>query len=303
MKVSVSLITYNHKKFITEAIESILNQVTDFDFEILIGEDDSKDGTREIVKSYGERYPDKIRLILNDRENVIYIDGHPTGRWNFVNNLKHAKGEYIALLDGDDYWTSKHKLQRQADFLDDHPQCALCFHRIDIVDENKNIQPEPFIPNKNATIMKLEDLLDGNFIYTCSVMYRAGLFGEFPEWFFHIPIGDWPLHVLNAQHGDIGFIDEKMGAYRIHRGSIWSSTSRENILKRSIQTTEIIRSHLDSKYERQLDKTIEIINYKIKIEQMKNIVKSMKNTYSWKITQPLRWFGRMILEKGGGEKE
>ena len=120
-KISVCITTYNHEKFISQALDSVLMQKTDFDFEVLVGEDDSPDNTRDIVKKYARRYPDKLRLFLNDRKNVIYINGRPTGRWNFINNIRHAKGEYIALLDGDDCWTDPNKLQVQVDFLENNP--------------------------------------------------------------------------------------------------------------------------------------------------------------------------------------
>ena len=89
MKASVLITTYNHEKYIRQALDSVLMQKTDFDFEILIGEDDSKDLTREICKEYAEKYASKVRLFLNDRANVIYLNGKPTGRWNFINLLNH----------------------------------------------------------------------------------------------------------------------------------------------------------------------------------------------------------------------
>src|SRR5690606_24113344 len=122
MKLSVCIQTYNHAPYIAQALDSVLMQETDFDFEILLGEDESTDGTREICQEYARQHPDKIRLFLNSRENVIYINGRPTGRWNFMNNLRHVRGEYVALLDGDDYWTDPRKLQKQVDVLDASPE-------------------------------------------------------------------------------------------------------------------------------------------------------------------------------------
>ena len=113
---------------IAQAVDSALMQEVDFNYETLIGEDDSSDGTREIVKAYGEAYPDRIRLFLNGRKNVISTDGRPTGRWNFFNTLRHATGEYVVLLEGDGFWTGSFKLQRQLEYLDSSPQCSMCFH-------------------------------------------------------------------------------------------------------------------------------------------------------------------------------
>lgn len=240
IKVSVSITTYNHEKFIAEAIESVLMQETNFDYEIIIGEDDSSDKTREIVKTYKQKYPEKIRLFLNDRKNVIYIDGKPTGRWNFVNNLRHARGQYIALLDGDDYWTSPHKLQKQVDFLDRHSECSICFHNVEVFNEDTK-EGTPFHGEGLKPFHTIKDLALGNFIPACSTMFRAGLFGEFPQWFYTMPVADWPLHLLNAQHGEIGYIDEILGVYRRHRGSIWSTKGPIDRHRIPIRSTEIVK--------------------------------------------------------------
>ena len=99
-KVSVSLITYNHARYIAQAIDGALMQQTDFPFEIVIGEDMSTDGTREIVKNYQSRHPERIRLLLHNRSNLSLANGKPTGNWNFANNIKNCRGKYIALVGG-----------------------------------------------------------------------------------------------------------------------------------------------------------------------------------------------------------
>jgi len=104
-KVSICIITCNHEKSIARTIDSVLMHRTNKDYENIIGENDSEDQTREIVVSYAEKLPEKIKLLLNDRANVIYNNGKPTDRWNLVNNLSYANGEYIALCDVDDYRT------------------------------------------------------------------------------------------------------------------------------------------------------------------------------------------------------
>jgi glycosyltransferase involved in cell wall biosynthesis len=99
MKVSVCLLTYNHAPYIRQALDSVLMQQADFAFEVCLGEDESSDGTREICIEYAERYPDLIRLFLRNRQDVVYIDGKPTGRFNFVQTLKACSGKYVALID------------------------------------------------------------------------------------------------------------------------------------------------------------------------------------------------------------
>ena len=257
-KVSVSIITYNHREYIAQAIESALMQETDFEYEIVIGEDDSSDGTREIVLAYKEKYPDKIRLFLNDREDVIYINGKPTGRRNFANNFKHTQGQYIAYLDGDDYWTSPHKLQRQADFLDAHPECTICFHDVAKHFEADGLKPRRPAPRDRQKFAwyTLEDLLERNFITMCSVMYRNGVVPHFPDWFYTTPLADWPCHILHAQHGRIGYIDEMMAVYRVHGGGTWSRVLVSERRKGVIRTLEIVRENLDPRYGPKLEESI-----------------------------------------------
>ncbi len=221
--VTVSLITYNHERFIEQAINSILDQVTDFPFELVIGEDDSSDNTRQIVRRYAAEHPERIRLHLHSRSSNISYGGKPTSRHNFANNLCSARGKYIALLDGDDYWTTPHKLQLQVDYLEKTPGCATCFGRSEVVDENGAIIDIPIALPAIQPPFSLTDFLRLSFVpRTCTVMFRRGLFGDFPDWYFKCPVSDFPLHALNGQHGDFGFIDHFLAAYRIHPGGLWS---------------------------------------------------------------------------------
>ena len=221
-KASISLLAYNHERFVAEAIESLLFQEVTFAYEIVVGEDCSLDSTREIVLNYQKKYPDKIRVFLSKKP----LNNRQSGRLNLIRNLKACRGEYVALLDGDDYWTSPHKLQKQVDFLDNHPECSICFHPVVKLFEIEDKKKQVIYPPKRKNIYTIEDLLEGNFIPTCSTMFRNELFDEFPDWYFRIPMGDWPLHILNSQHGTIGYLDEVMGVYRIHRGGQWISAGR-----------------------------------------------------------------------------
>ena len=129
MKVSVLITTYNQEDFIAQAVGSALMQTVDFPYEIVIGEDASTDQTREIVLRFQQKYPDKLRVLLRDaadaeRDRAAGLGG----KGSFVNCLAACKGQYVALLDGDDYWSSSHKLQKQVDFLDQHPDFAISFH-------------------------------------------------------------------------------------------------------------------------------------------------------------------------------
>ncbi len=168
IKVSVVVATYNQEKYIGHTLESIVSQKVNFKYEVLVGDDCSKDGTAKIVKEYGEKYPDIIVPII--REKNLGMGG------NVVDLTMRTKGEYIAFIEGDDYWIDDNKLQKQVDFLDSHPDYVACFGQCMIVDENEVRQPElekwsGFKKNGgDYTIKEFEDyILPGQ---TATSMYR-----------------------------------------------------------------------------------------------------------------------------------
>jgi glycosyltransferase involved in cell wall biosynthesis len=214
VKVSALIITFNQERFIAQAIEGFLRQETDFPCELVIADDGSTDGTRDVIRRYWQRHRDRLRVLLN-RHTI------GCGRTK-VHAYRACRGQYVALLDGDDYWTSPDKLQRQADWLDRCPDCALCFHSVRLVWDGASREPVLLRPPGCKGRYTLRDLLRGNFIASCAAMYRKGVFNEFPAWSFVMPISDWTQHVLHAQHGAIGYIDEPMAVYRQHAGGIYS---------------------------------------------------------------------------------
>lgn len=247
MKVSVSLITYNQEGFISQAINSMLMQQVNFDYEIVIGEDCSTDNTRDIVIGFQKRYPERIRLLLPER--------NLGASRNRVQTLRACRGEYVALLDGDDYWTSPHKLQRQVDFLDSHPECAICFHDLIMFFEDGSREPRNYCSADLKEVLTIEDLVVKSYILPVSAMFRNGLVYEKPEEFRKLIIGDWPRFVLIAQYGKVGYINEVMGAYRVHsggaftRGGGWSSVNnRIRMDTAEIECYEAINEYFGHKY-------------------------------------------------------
>jgi glycosyltransferase involved in cell wall biosynthesis len=221
--VTTLVMTFNHEQFIREAVDSALAQELDVPHEILIADDSSTDATSAIVHDYRAAHPDRIRLLELERnlgENVVRARG-----------TRAARGKYVALLDGDDYWISPHKLARQIELLEARPEWAICFHNALVVYDDPGIDPHPFhtahpagrlsraVPPPSCTV---EQLVAGNFMQTSSVMFRNHLIPAFPDWYYEARIPDWPFHVLNAEHGLIGYIDEPLSAYRVHAGGAWS---------------------------------------------------------------------------------
>lgn len=238
--VSVLMTTYNHARTIAEAVHSVAAQEVDFALELVVGEDCSSDETRAILLDLAARYPDWLRLRLR-----------PTNwgrRRNWVDVLQTCQGEFVAVLEGDDYWTAPYKLQRQVDFMRANPACALCFHPVWKIDETQGGKRWEFRPNPPRPVYSLADLCRGNFIATCSVLFRNGLYAPLPDWYATIPAGDWPLHVLNARHGDIGYLNEIMGVHRIHRGGVWSARQAAQRLDDKMAVARTLRDFLPLAY-------------------------------------------------------
>ncbi len=227
VKTSVLMLTFNQERFIGDAIEGFLTQETRLPCELIIAEDSSLDHTRDLIRRYWEKYPNQIRVLLN-RHNI-------GGRRTIARAYAACRGEYVAFLEGDDYWVCPDKLQRQADLLDRRPDCAMCFHGVTMVWDDGSREPSVFRPRKIQDTYTLADLLEYNFIGACSVMYRKGLFAEHPAWFFLTPVGDWAQHVLHAQYGKIGYIDEPMGVYRQHDGGAFSTKDKAHKLRVAVE--------------------------------------------------------------------
>ncbi len=247
MKVSVLMVTYNHEKYIRQAVESALVQETDFEYEIVIGEDCSTDGTPAAIQQLDREYSGRLRLLLRD-SNLGMMR-------NFADTLASCTGEYVAFLEGDDYWTDRSKLQKQIDFLDAHPESSMCCHSVVCLYEDGS-QPTYRCPENVKPISTLEDLLDGNFIQTCSVVFRRNLIPELPEWFFSLDLGDWPLCCLLAKSGSIAFLDEVMAVYRLHSSGVWSSKTAEDRYESVIRMYEALRANLGPEYFHRITRAI-----------------------------------------------
>ena len=260
--------TYNHARFISKALDSVLMQKTNFPFEILVSEDCSTDGTREIVQAYHQRFPEKISLLLSEKNvhtNEIVSRG-----------IHAAQGKYIALLDGDDYWLSSDKLQKQANFLDNHLECSMCFHNAQAFNEDNKQEQWNWTSSEQKEFSTLQDLWRGNFIATCSTMFRNHLIEKIPDWYnSFFPITDWPLYILLAEHGQIGYINETLGAYRLHAGGLYSPYTVKQKLSKTLDFYRRINKFLNLKYNNNIKTAISIYFYEWTEEYFKR--KEYKN--------------------------
>lgn len=275
--VSINCITYNHEDYIADAIDSFLMQKTNFDFEILIGEDCSVDGTKKIVEKYVSKYSEKIKLVTSDN-NV-------GARRNAQRLRENSKGKYIALCEGDDYWTTPYKLQKQVDYLESHPECKMCFHGAEIVKFNKTPTGKLIRPsNKDVKYSTRDFIIKGGFFPTASIVFPKYLMDNPPWWFMEPSIGDIPLALILSSHGYAYYIDEVMSVYRTGVKGSWTNRnfSDENLKQKMIKICKEEIFILDKfneytyyKYSKDVDnaklmKEFEILVLEKKMNDMRN---------------------------------
>lgn len=225
-RVSIALITYQQERTIAQAIDSVLAQATSFDIELVIGEDASTDRTREIVVDYATRFPSRVRLVLQEANRGLLR--------NFIDTFTSCRGDYVALLDGDDYWLNRDKLERQVAFLDSHPECSICCHAAAMLRSGETIAEDRYPEPDWKTISTIEDLFRQNFIPTCSAMVRRDAIATLPGWFESCPWEDWPLFLLYAERGKIGYLADVMAVYRMHSAGLWSGLRPGEQVRRKI---------------------------------------------------------------------
>lgn len=211
-------------------------QKTDFDVEIVIGEDCSTDGTRQIVEDLAVAYPKRIHLLAHNTNLGMHENLRAT--------IDACRGEYIAFLEGDDFWTDCSKLQRQADILDDDPNCRLVFHRVEVKTEGQR-------PNDLAdlyrmdipSVVTVEPLLQKALIPTCSVLVRRPLVSQVPKWVDTLPAGDWAFWILAIEDGYARFLERTMGSYRQHPGGVWSRLTPDEQMQAIVEMLVALEKH------------------------------------------------------------
>ena len=214
--VSICCATYNHAQFIRQCLDGFIMQKTTFPIEVLIHDDASTDDTADIIREYEKKYPEIIKPIYQIENQ--YSKGISISR---IYNFPRAKGKYIALCEGDDYWIDEYKLQKQIDFLEENDDYSICFHSVKIYDENK----KEFINNTIPNVSKITDikiLATGNYINTPSTVYRNidRVFKDISN-FPNFGPGDYIHHMLFAKYGKIYKFSEDMAVYRLHKNGVW----------------------------------------------------------------------------------
>lgn len=225
--VSVFMITYNHERFIRQSIDSVLSQETSFEYEIVIGDDASSDNTSKILREYEQRFPDKIKLKVNDR-NLGAMKNH-------IATLSRCNGKYIALLEGDDYWVDQSKLQKQIELMEQRPDIILCSG--EILDNAAKVSAR----SVDKTFDSL-DVLIGNPFFTCTVVIRNHPVLHELRNYEDSPIGDWLMYVLLAQatpESKWVKLRNVFSHYRVHEQGSLSMINPRKQAQKSIHTSKL----------------------------------------------------------------
>ena len=219
VKVSVCCMTYNHERYIEKCLEGILMQQTSFRFEVIIHDDVSTDGTSQILDGYYKKYPDKIRIVRPR------MNRYSTGTRAIITTylLPLAQGEYIALCEGDDYWTDPFKLQKQIDILEANHDYSVCIHAFRVVEEGT--RTKIYKAHCSDTILTFEELIRWRrrTCQTATIVYRKEQMSEYPPFCLDCHVGDYPLMLWLASRGKVYYISDVMSAYRRGIPSSWTS--------------------------------------------------------------------------------
>lgn len=227
--VSISCITYNHAPYIRQCLDGFLMQKTNFNFEVLIHDDASIDGTTEIIKEYETRYPDIIKPMYEEENQ--WVKGR---RGSKVFNFPRAKGKYIAMCEGDDYWIDPLKLQKQVDFLENNPNCQLLTHGAKLIEASTSRLLKNHVISSKVSYFSIKDAILGYGHKTCTMtfMFRRGIVENLPSYVTIAPCSDYVIPILAASYGDICNIPDIMASHRVLVSKSMTNEWKEDFNKR-----------------------------------------------------------------------
>lgn len=224
--VSISCITFNHAEYLRDALDSFVMQETDFPIEILVHDDASTDGTIDIIREYTAKYPDIMVPMYEEHNRYSQGISNISGVFNFP----RARGRYIAMCEGDDFWTDPHKLAKQAAYMEAHPECSLCCHSAGIVSEDRAFRTSDSIRpfEASGTVPPERIISKKENIATASLFFRTEYAKQLPKWYFDCSVGDIPLQLAMLTHGNVYYFDEIMSMYRMGRAGSWGQSMEDS---------------------------------------------------------------------------
>ncbi|MDF0604317.1 glycosyltransferase [Neisseriaceae bacterium TC5R-5] len=288
-KLSILFVTYNHERYISKALESLLNQTFDCSIEVIVADDASSDSTLAIIKEY-ENKDIRFRFKYLDNTKNLGITK------NYQRGFAACSGEYVAVLEGDDYWVSPFKLQRQIDFLTTHWQCDLCSVNYFVFEENRShFYPRTAIGNVHRLISArdlIADNLVGNFS-TC--MYRKTALDTLPQRLFEICSYDWIVNICVARSSLIGFLEEPMSVYRLHSNGVWTQKTHIEKLKQQLALIPEYDNLTNNVFHAEFEALSNRLQHTIGMTKLADVVAVMTPSTAGKISRLIDYLPPVLL--------
>lgn len=236
VRVSVCCITYKQEQYIAQAIDGFLMQKTIFPFEVIIGEDCGGDCTLHIIESYQEKYPNIIKIIRSEK-NV-------GANANLLRVFYSAKGEYISICEGDDYWIDENKIQKQVVLLDENAKVDICFTAAKTLDPDGCFGVLAKYKN-NISTFTISDVVrgGGGFMPTASLMFRRSVVNRIPDWFSIAPIGDYYIQIIGSINGGAIYIPDLSVVYRRNSVGSWSEAKKNKSEDKILSTLNCLLNY------------------------------------------------------------
>lgn len=278
-KVTIAVITYNHEKFIRQTIGGILIQ--DYqDYEVVIADDCSTDNTVSIAKEMLDEFQINY-TILESKVNK-------GASKNFKRLIENCKGEYIALLDGDDFWIDPKKLEKQVSFLESNKNYVLSFTRTRILKHTNDTDFKDYIPllENDKSDFTYVDVLNDLFMPTSSIVFRNNFFRNLPEWFEDLVILDKPLHLLNLQFGEIKYFPDITTVYRVHSQGVWSVNRKKkeiDFLEERLIMLDLLNEELNLIWDEEINKTKKYVENKLVLAKIRHNNSEEINIQKYKV--------------------
>ncbi len=255
--VSIQCLVFNHERYLRQCLDGFVMQQTSFPFEAIVHDDASTDGSAAIIREYAEKYPDIIKPIFETENQYSKHDGSLR---RVVHAAIHPAAKYVAICEGDDYWTDPHKLQIQVDYLSSHDTCSMCWHDAKKMDARTCRIFGDHRRYRKDTTCSTEDMiiLGGGGCPTASIIYRRDILAHAPDLFFDRHVGDYPLQLYLAFNGYVRYIDRPMSVYRIHVPGSWTSSmavntnieERKKLWSMTIKLFDDYNEYSDFQYEK-----------------------------------------------------
>lgn len=278
--VSICMITYNHEPFIAQAIDGVLMQKTNFQIELVISEDCSIDRTREICIAYQTKYPEIIKLKLPEK-NLGMMP-------NFIQTLGYCTGKYVALCEGDDYWTDTYKLQKQVDLLEKNPHCSMCVAKSELRKNNELIM---ILGEGNKAEYNFYDTLYGTYFHTSTYLIKKIYIDQYVVANKNLQTGDTSLRYFLSDLGPFIFLNKVVSVYRQHENGVWTSLNSYERLKANIKLHESFNKYFKHKYRIDFQKLLireyyQLIKLSLNNNNLKEFFASTLRLLFWELRNP-----------------